>query len=57
MDSLDVELQNLSKKDNLDWKKFTPLATSVGNCVFIGTTVSVHIIYMLKLYYISILMC
>lgn len=44
MDSLDDELQNLSKKDNSDWKKFTPLATGVGNCVFIGTTVSYFII-------------
>lgn len=40
MDSLDNELQSLSKKDNADWNKFTPLATGVGNCVFIGTTVS-----------------
>lgn len=40
MDSIDNELQNLSNKDNSDWKKFTPLATGVGNCLFIGTTVS-----------------
>lgn len=40
MDSLENEIENLSKNDNSDWKKFTPLATGVGNCVFIGTTVS-----------------
>lgn len=40
MDLLDDELQNLTKRDNLDWKKFTPLATNVGNCIFISTTVS-----------------
>uniref|UniRef100_A0A2S2QKB6 THUMP domain-containing protein 1 n=1 Tax=Sipha flava TaxID=143950 RepID=A0A2S2QKB6_9HEMI len=39
MDSMDNELQNLSNKDNSDWKKFTPLATGVGNCLFIGTTI------------------
>jgi len=40
MDSLDNELQSLSKKDNSDWNKFTPLNTGVGNCIFISTTVS-----------------
>ncbi|VVC29990.1 Hypothetical protein CINCED_3A022289 [Cinara cedri] len=39
MDSLDSELQCLSKKDNSDWKKFSPLATGVRNCVFISTTI------------------
>lgn len=39
MDSLDTELENLSKKDNADWKKFTPSVTGVGNCLFISTTV------------------
>lgn len=42
MDSLDDELQSLSKKDNSDWTKFTPLVTGVGNCVFISTTVSFY---------------
>ncbi|CAI6363227.1 unnamed protein product [Macrosiphum euphorbiae] len=39
MDSLDTELESLSRKDNADWKKFTPSATGVGNCLFISTTV------------------
>jgi len=39
MDSLDNELQSLSKKDNSDWNKFTPLNTGVGNCIFISTTI------------------
>lgn len=39
MDSLDNELQSLSKKDNIDWKKFTPLSTLVKHCIFISTTV------------------
>lgn len=45
MDSLDSELQSMSKKDNSDWKKFAPLATGVGNCVFISTTVSFSYMY------------
>jgi len=40
MDSLDTELESLTKKDNADWKKFTPSVTGVGNCIFISTTVS-----------------
>ncbi|XP_026808344.1 THUMP domain-containing protein 1 [Rhopalosiphum maidis] len=39
MDSLDTELESLSKKDNADWKKFNPSVTGVGNCIFISTTV------------------
>ncbi|KAE9540060.1 hypothetical protein AGLY_005312 [Aphis glycines] len=39
MDSLDTELESLSKKDNVDWNKFSPSVTGVGNCLFISTTV------------------
>jgi len=54
MDSLDAELECLSKKDNVDWKKFTPSATGVGNCLFISTTVS-HLYCCVKLNYLIIL--
>jgi len=48
MDSLDTELESLSKKDNADWKKFNPSVTGVGNCIFISTTVS-NLYYCVKL--------
>ncbi|VVC42781.1 THUMP domain [Cinara cedri] len=39
IDSLDEELQCFSEKNNSDWKKFAPLDTGVGNCIFISTTI------------------
>ncbi|XP_025190748.1 THUMP domain-containing protein 1 [Melanaphis sacchari] len=39
MNSLADELKSLSEKDNANWKKFTPSATGVGQCLFISTTV------------------
>jgi len=56
MDSLDAELESVSKKDNVDWKKFTPSATGVGNCLFISTTVShLHCCVKLNQYFNNLL--